>query len=175
MLIVSNFLLWVVVLLQFVAIAALGRKVKLFPAPQRTGSGLQLVHSAQADEPQGVPVLSESEAGDMTMLLHVTAGCPVGQRLLPDAEIMARAAGMRFLLARGGGHGAGAASPFAKGRSTARTAKGKEPGQVPLPHVMIIDGTGDVLAQGAAKSRPELARLLARVSGERPGIAATGA
>ncbi len=177
MLIVSNFLLWIVVLLQMVAIVAMGRRLRTRGPSAAAGSGTMPVGwqerffmpAAVAAGDRSVPApASQGEADCPTMLFYMTAGCHVGKRLIPDADLMARTEGMRFVLARDEGGAPAPFQPLARtrvpgGRRSTRGGKaGAEDGQ--QPYVMIIDRSGDVAAQGRTCSRADLARLLASAS-----------
>ena len=192
MLIISNFLLWIVVLLQLVAIVALGRRVRMRGVSGGAGSRdkaakpgwqarvLPPVGAATGGRP--VPDLAEDgEAERPTMLLYMTAECSVGKRLIPDADLMARTEGMRLILARDEEGGASMLPPRPAART--RSATARRPSRAgrtrtsatPLPYVMVIDRLGGIAAQGQASSRADLARLLANASLDDPRPRAGGA
>ena len=175
MLIISNFLLWIVVLLQFVAIVALGRRLKargLTGADDRRG-GVTPIWREQSSS--GAPSartrsagsdVQDGKAGLPTMLLYMSEGCQLGKRLIPDAELMARTEGIRFVLARDGQSEAGAPLPPGRIRSSSRRrpSRNGKGGTLPAPYVMIVNDAGKVAAQGEVSSRGDLAHLLASAS-----------
>lgn len=164
MLIVSNFLLWIVVLLQLVAIGALARKVTAVPPgrPARMGQAPAWRRARQDGAVPTAPALPVRD-GRATMLFYMTPDCQTGRRLAADADLMARSEGLILLLARDG-QGPG---PFASGVRGDRAARTR----ASSPYVMIITAAGDVAAQGQVRSRGDMARLLALASGDAMTVA----
>ncbi|MBB3926021.1 hypothetical protein GGR43_001736 [Sphingobium jiangsuense] len=176
MLIVSSFLLWIVVLLQTVALIAMARHIRA------AGSGMGNVFRARrqgngASRQQPLPAVPPERPDGVTLLIHMAENCILGRTLAEDAELMARAENMRLVLARDGQDGS-AWIPPRGARPGARGPKGpplrRRPAAqgAPLPHAMIIDGAGMIVAQSEVSGRTDLVHLLASVAPKRSPPAA---
>lgn len=173
MLILSNFLLWVIVLLQTIAILALARHLRAGRggAVPSAAVAVPLFRRAIRRDGAAVPVAEDIARrdgpdleGQAVLLLHMAHGCPVGQRLVPDARLMARAEGLAFLVACEPPAGGGEASPLALRRSPSgrrRPARGAPL----LPCAFVVSAAGAIVAYGEVDSRSDLAMLLASAAG----------
>lgn len=173
MLIISNFLLWVVVALQAVALIALARHIR------NQGYGMGNVFRARrqvtetAPDPVPFPVPANRPEG-VTLLVYMAEDCTIGRHLAEDAGLMAKAENMRLVIARDGQqvshwvppHNRAAPSPATRKRNeTGALRRRKNNAQaMTLPHAMIIDGDGLIVAQGEVSSRSDLVHLLASVT-----------
>lgn len=168
MLIASNFLLWCVVLLQGVALLSLRRRLRMSGAPG------PLARRFHADAPvRGGVGQGDGPAADQdrarTLLLYIDGNCSVAPRLIPDADVLARAEGAHLMLAR---DDAGVPPPPARrGGTSTRPARRRKASAATLPYAMIINDDGEVAAQGEAGTRADLVHLFARASQDMAKIA----
>lgn len=170
MLVASNFLLWIVVVLQSVVLAAMVRNLRSV-----TGRAVMGWAGRGAAAGGGGRNVGETPPGgrdtrsgeDRTLLLCISGECQVGRRLIPDADLLARTEGVRLLLARDPEAPAMQESPLLTrgGRQAERKSRGRTPPPA-APYAMIINADGQVAAQGQAGSRRDLVNLFARAAPE---------
>lgn len=160
MMMLSNFLLWIVVLLQGVALVALWRQAR--------GQGLGRLNAFRSVPNEALavrnPAVPSERPEGTTLLVYMAANCATGRRLIEDVELLARAEGMRLVLARDGQEGAAWLPARSTQKVPPRTARLRKKVEPDLPRAMIIDANGVIAAQAEVGSRADVVQLLASVS-----------
>lgn len=175
-LVVSNALLWALVLALGVLVWALARQVGVLHERVAPAGALVVGHGPRAGEPAprvdapdlaGAPhrVGAPRDDGRSTLLLFVSPTCPVCKTLLPIARRLARgeSAWLRVLLASDGPraeHEAFAARETLDGIPyLLSTELGLAFRVGRLPHAVLLDEAGVVRASGLVNSREHLESL----------------
>ena len=176
-LLISNLLLWVLVVALALAVLALARQVGLLhdriaPVGALVGRERPAVGDeapvVEASDPDGRPlrVGGPDPEGRSTLLFFLSPGCPVCREVLPVLPSLVRAEGgaLRVLLA---GEGSPEAHRrLAEAAGLPGTAVALSPELAPaygvgrLPHAVLLDAAGRVRARGLVNSREHLESLL---------------
>jgi methylamine dehydrogenase accessory protein MauD len=175
-LLVSNLVLWGIVVVLAIVVLALARQVGLLHERLGPAGALSLAGGAQPGEPapqlevedfagRRVSIGGADAAGRRTLLVFVSPACPVCRTLLPTLRALARQErALRVLLASDG--------PRAEHEAFVREHALGEPGyvlsqplglayRVPrLPWAVLIDAAGVLRSQGLVNSREHLESLL---------------
>ena len=175
MLLVSQGLLWVVVIALSIAVLALARQVgvlheRIAPMGALTlGRGPQPGEvapklSAQTLAGTDLEVGGAQPAGHLQLLLFVAATCPVCKVLLPTAQVFAQDEGLDLLLV-GDGDGAELGAMARRYRiDPARFINAPEVGMAyqvgKLPYAVLISEIGIIVAQGLVNNREHLESLV---------------
>lgn len=171
----SQLVLWIVVILQGVAIVALARQIgvlhdRVAPAGaliQGAGPGVGEraprleVHALAGN---ALRVGGPLAAGKALLLLFVSANCPICKKLIPVAQHFARSERLDVLFV-------GDADPEEQRRLTARFeidercfVNGPEVGMTfridKLPYAVLLDDTGTIAAKGLVNSREHFESLI---------------
>jgi methylamine dehydrogenase accessory protein MauD len=173
-LLISNAILWVVVLVLAGVVLALARQIGVLHERLAPAGALMLGRGPKVGD--AVPVLEVDDvhgarhrvgapdvAGQGTLLLFVSPTCPVCESLLPVARAIERREGVRLVLASDGP--AGEHEAFVRAHRLERTPYllSTELGityQVSkLPFAVLIDGGGVLRAKGLVNSREHLESL----------------
>ncbi|MCJ2185831.1 thioredoxin domain-containing protein [Novosphingobium beihaiensis] len=182
-LIISQVLLWIVLGLTLLGGLALARQVGVLyervapvgaltatrgPEPGSVAPRLKLA----ALDGQTIEIGGPSASGRSSLVLFVSAQCPVCKVLIPTAREVARSEGLDLILAGDAPeaeqralimkHGLGDL-PFVNSSEFGRTYAVDK-----LPHAILIDGKGIIAGRGLVNSREHLESLVeARDSGLR--------
>lgn len=176
-LLVSNLVLWALVVALGLAVLALARQVGLLhdriaPVGALVGRERPAVGEpapvVEAVDPEGRPlrVGGADPQGRSTLLFFLAPGCPVCRELLPVLPSLTRAEGraLRLLLAGEGPPDAHRRLAEAAGLPAACVALSTELapayGVGRLPHAVLLDGAGRVRARGLVNTREHLESLL---------------
>ncbi len=175
-LLVSNAVLWVVVIALALVVLALARQVGVLHARLGPVGALALAGGPETGEPapvveatsldgQAVRIGEADARGRRTLLVFLAPGCPVCRTLLPALRTLARREpGLRVVLASDGPraeheafvreHGLGDL-PYLLSEALGRAYR------VPrLPWAALLDGAGILRSQGLVNSREHLESLL---------------
>lgn len=173
LLIVSQVLLWVLVLGLLVVVLALARQIGLLHERIAPVGALAIAGGPDVGQPapamtfhtlegSGLRLTSPSEAG--RMVLFVSSDCPVCRRLIPLAKSVAKAerldlvfagdapaADLRSLVGRYGLE----AYPFVNSRDLGMAFQVAK-----LPYAVLLDETGRIAAKGLVNTREHLESLV---------------
>jgi methylamine dehydrogenase accessory protein MauD len=176
-LVVSNVLLWILVVALAIVVLALVRQVGILhervapagallgregPAPGEPAPALELEDLAG----RRVAIGGGDPAGVSTLLLFVSPSCPVCKVLLPAARSLrdAEKGALRLVLASDGPREEHAAFVQAQGLERESYVLSAELGLLyqvgRLPHAVLIDAQGVVRARGLVNSREHLESLV---------------
>ncbi|WP_448663157.1 methylamine utilization protein MauD [Sphingomonas sp. CJ20] len=174
-LLVSQVLLWVVVLALALVVLAVARQVGVLfervapvgaliqgAGPQAGAMAPRLVVPALA----GGDVAIGSPRGDARaqMLLFVSAQCPICKTLIPVAKRVARDEGLELVFAGDADPAEQRALVDAQDMGGFPFLNSAELGRAfavaKLPHAVLIDGAGRIVAQGLVNSREHLESLV---------------
>lgn len=175
MLIVSQALLWVVVLLLSVAVLALARQVGVLHERIAPVGALALGRGPQPGE--AAPKIAARTLGDavlnigsplapgaMQLLFFVAPTCPVCKNLLPTAKAFAETEALDLILVGDGDadeHRKMAARfsvPYERFINSSEVGRAFHVGK--LPHAVLISELGIIVAQGLVNTREHLESLM---------------
>jgi methylamine dehydrogenase accessory protein MauD len=189
MLIVSNVLLWVVVVLLVVAVLALARQLGVLRARLDPGSGFG--NSAGPGAGDRAPVIAASslaggvvnvgapDANGPVLLLFVTPDGAACRKMVPVAMVLARSEGLRLVFV-----GQGTAEAYANMAARFRidsfdfatSAQATNAYRVAQrPEAVLVAADGTIAARGRVKSREHLENLIVGARGYVPAELATAA
>ena len=184
-LVVSNLLLWILVVALAIVVVALVRQIGILhervapagallgregPRPGEAAPPLEVVDLAG----RALTIGGDEPTGTATLLLFVSPGCPVCKALLPAARSLRDAEGakLRLVLASDGPRAEHAAFVAAQGLERERYVLSSELGLLyqvgRLPHAVLLDAAGVVRARGLVNSREHLESLC---EADRRGVA----
>ena len=184
-LVVSNLLLWILVVALAIVVVALVRQIGILhervapagallgregPRPGEAAPPLEVVDLAG----RALTIGGDEPTGAATLLLFVSPGCPVCKALLPAARSLRDAEGakLRLVLASDGPRAEHAAFVAAQGLERERYVLSSELGLLyqvgRLPHAVLLDAAGVVRARGLVNSREHLESLC---EADRRGVA----
>jgi len=175
MLIVSQALLWIVVLLLGVAVLALARQVGVLHERIAPVGALTMGRGPQPGEAApkiAAPTLGDAVVniggalapGAMQLLFFVAPTCPVCKKLLPTAQSFAETEGLDLVLVGDGDaeeHRKMAARfgiPYERFVNSSEVGRTFQVGK--LPHAVLISELGIILAQGLVNTREHLESLI---------------
>jgi methylamine dehydrogenase accessory protein MauD len=175
MLIASTFLLWIVVILLIVAVAALARQIGVLHeriAPMgalvtdggpKSGDVAPLI-SAQTLDGRVVTVGGSNDFGQSVLLLFVAPDCPICKKIIPIAMVMSRAERLRLIFV-GDGEAADYRAMIARHKmdgfdlvNSAQIGLAYQIGK--LPSAVLIRPDGTIAGKGLVNSREHLESLI---------------
>ena len=175
MLMVSQGLLWLVVIVLALAVLALARQVGVLHERIAPVGALNLSRGPQPGEAaprltartlagSSLDVGGAQPAGSLQLLLFVSATCPVCKVLLPTARVFADNEGLDLVLVGDGDAGELVAMARRFEIDPARFINAAEVGLAyrvgKLPYAVLISEPGVIVAQGLVNSREHLESLV---------------
>ncbi len=185
MILISNFLLWIFVVLLLVAVIALARQLQMLrerltpvEAVVSTGNlrigGPSPVLSVHTLDGRVVTLGGRDDIEQSVLILFVSPGCPVCEKLIPAAMILARAQGLRLIFVAADDANASREMVRAHRMLAYDVIESVEARlayrvtEDPFAILLNIDGT--IASMGSACSREQLQSLLALSSPDRAAV-----
>jgi methylamine dehydrogenase accessory protein MauD len=174
MLVVSQALLWCVVIILAIVVLALARQIGVLHERIAPVGALALGQGPQPGEiaPRMVAetlggttavIGGARPAGRPQLLFFVAPSCPICKQLLPTARLVAQAEQAELLLVGDGDHRQHRDMAERHGIDLADFVNSAEVGQTyrvgKLPYAVLIDDDGTIIAQGLVNTREHLESL----------------
>jgi methylamine dehydrogenase accessory protein MauD len=175
MLLVSQVLLWVVVIVLAVAVLALARQIGVLHERIAPVGALALGRGPQTGESAPrltvrtlaggtVEIGGPMPEGPLRLLFFVSPTCPICKSLLPTVKVFAQSERLDLLLVGDGDEGQQRQMALRHSIELERFANAPEVGRAfqvaKLPYAVLISAAGVIVAQGLVNSREHLESLV---------------